>query len=99
MKPTLVFLRFNCLCSSPQLTSAPSESPRIAAEVLTLERRVFMLETMFRVSMAIPCVDLIVAVLFYSRAPKPLPATVAYKYRKSDSVLWRQSCCRQHQER
>jgi hypothetical protein len=66
---------------SPQLASALPESPHIAAEVLTLERRVFMSETMFRISMAILCLDLIVAVLFYSRAPKPflprLPISIA----------------------
>ena len=66
---------------SAQLASAPPESPRIAAEVLTLERRVFMSETMFHVSMAILCLDLIVAVVFYSRAPKPflprLPTSIA----------------------
>lgn len=66
---------------SAQLASAPPESPHIVAEVLTLERRVFISETMFRISMAILSLDLIVAMLFYSRAPKPflprLPTSIA----------------------
>jgi hypothetical protein len=66
---------------SAQLVPAPPESSHIPAEVLTFECRVFMSETIFCISIAILSLDLVVAVLFYSQAPKPflprLPTSIA----------------------
>ena len=66
---------------SAQLVPAPLKSPQIPAEVWILERRVFMSEIMFYISIAILSLDLVVAVLFYSRTPKPflprLPTSIA----------------------
>jgi hypothetical protein len=53
---------------SLQLAPAPPNSPSIPAQILTLERRVFVSGIMFRISMAILSLDLLIAILFYSRA-------------------------------
>ena len=66
---------------SSQLMPVPSQMPSTPAELLVIERRVFMSQTMFYISIIILSLDLTVAVLFYSRTPKPflprLPTSAA----------------------
>ena len=64
-----------------QLVPASPDAQSIGAEFLIYERRVFMSDTMFYISIAILSLDLVVAVLFYLRTSKPflprLPITIA----------------------
>ena len=63
------------------LTPSTTANSTVPARVLTLERRVFMSEPFFWISIAILSLDLVVAIAFYASAPAPflprLPNSIA----------------------
>ena len=63
------------------LALAPPETPPVPAQVQTLERRVFMSEPLYRISIAILSWNLVVAIVLYVRAPRAflprLPTSIA----------------------
>jgi Protein of unknown function (DUF3433) len=54
---------------SALLLPAPPDAPPVHALLQVFETRIFMSEAMFQIAMAILCVDLLVAIIFYVRAP------------------------------
>ncbi len=63
------------------LLPAPPDAAPIPAQLQVFETRIFMSEIMFKIAMGILCVDLLVAIIFYVRAPPAflprLPTTIA----------------------
>lgn len=61
--------------------SAPASSAPIPVQIASFETRTFMSESMYRLALAILCIDIVVAFVFFLQAPRPflprLPTTVA----------------------
>jgi hypothetical protein len=66
---------------TPQLLPAAADTKPIPARQMTLERRVFMSEPLFYISIMILALDLMMAVIFYWRVPAPflprIPVNIA----------------------
>jgi hypothetical protein len=66
---------------TPQLLPATADSKQIPARRMTAERKVFMSEPLFYISITILVLDLVVAIVFYCRLPAPflprMPTNIA----------------------